>query len=421
MRYCRVRCRVQAHRIRKGEGQHVRPTKKHGHTALKVALGTVAAGAAAAVAVELVRKSQDARLEEQQRKIADQQEQLLKSQTEKEELRRELEDLHNRVDQVTKEKEAQLQKAQAEKEESRRAQEGLRKQVEQLTREKKEVEEKLCESRDELEMEQAFLQEFRTAVERGLLDRFLTEQRLLDESREQAALASLEFQRAEEYQRQLSESDQRIHALLAHNDELTRQLSVATDSQVVQLAEWSASQSHLRLQSRLDSAEAENQRLKQQLRSVEGVLSSATKKLAAKEQQKQLPPARQTEPTSSAQTALAVANQNIATLAADNRRLSKELQAATDLAKQWEEHAHSLDREFAALQDGMATQAETEKPGFFTRALGAIGLIGTGVLVGAGAATALGSGDSGKALGPASGQRSLGPGTQLSLPPRSKP
>lgn len=389
MRYCGVRCRVRACRNRKGEGQHVRPTKKHGHTALKAALGAVAAGTAAAVAVDLVRKSQDARLEEQARKIAD--------------------------------LEAQLQRAQAEKEESRRVQEGLRKQVEQLTREKKEVEEQLCESRDALEMEQAFLQGFRSAVDRGLLDRFLTEQRLLDESREQAALASLEFQRAEEYRRQLSESDERIHALLEHTDELTRQLSVATDSQVVQLAEWSASQRHLQLQSRLDNAEAESQRLKQQLRSVEGELSSATKKLAAKEQQKQLPPARQTEPTSSAQTALAVANQNIATLTADNRRLSKELQAATDLAKQWEEHAHSLDREFAALQDGMATQAETEKPGFFTRALGAIGLIGTGVLVGAGAATALGSGDSGKALGPASGQRSLGPGTQLSLPPRSKP
>ena len=389
MRYCGVRCRVRACRNRKGEGQHVRPTKKHGHTALKAALGAVAAGTAAAVAVDLVRKSQDARLEEQARKIAD--------------------------------LEAQLQRAQAEKEESRRVQEGLRKQVEQLTREKKEVEEQLCESRDALEMEQAFLQGFRSAVDRGLLDRFLTEQRLLDESREQAALASLEFQRAEEYRRQLSESDERIHALLEHTDELTRQLSVATDSQVVQLAEWSASQRHLQLQSRLDNAEAESQRLKQQLRSVEGELSSATKKLAAKEQQKQLPPARQTEPTSSSQTALAVANQNIATLTADNRRLSKELQAATDLAKQWEDHSRSLDREFAALQDGMATQAETEKPGFFTRALGAIGLIGTGVLVGAGAATALGSGDSGKALGPAEGQRALGPGTQLSLPPRSKP
>ena len=276
MRYCVVRCRVRACRNRKGEGQHVRPTKKHGHTALKAALGAVAAGTAAAVAVDLVRKSQDARLEEQARKIAD--------------------------------LEAQLQRAQAEKEESRRVQEGLRKQVEQLTREKKEVEEQLCESRDALEMEQAFLQGFRSAVDRGLLDRFLTEQRLLDESREQAALASLEFQRAEEYRRQLSESDERIHALLEHTDELTRQLSVATDSQVVQLAEWSASQRHLQLQSRLDNAEAESQRLKQQLRSVERELFFVMKKLAAKEQQKQLPPARQTEPTSSAQTALAVAN-----------------------------------------------------------------------------------------------------------------
>ena len=35
MRYCGGRCRVAAHRIRKGEGQHARPTKKRGHTALK--------------------------------------------------------------------------------------------------------------------------------------------------------------------------------------------------------------------------------------------------------------------------------------------------------------------------------------------------------------------------------------------------
>lgn len=389
MRYCKVRCRVQAHRIRKGEGQHVRPTKKHGHTALKVALGTVAAATAAAAAIELVRDGQDARLEEQARKIAD--------------------------------LEAQLQKAQAEKEESRRVQEGLRKQVEQLTREKKQVESQLCQRRDELAKEKQLVKTLRSSVESAHLDVTLTEHRLQEERRGQAALANWASQREEEHRRQLSESNQRIHALLKHNDELTRQLSVATDSQVVQLAEWSSVQSSLQLQSRLDNAEAESRRLKQQLRSVEEVLSSATKKLAAKEQQRQLPPARQTEPTSSAQTALAVANQNIATLTADNRRLSKELQAATDLAKQWKDHADSLSREFAALQDGMATQAETEKPGFFTRALGAIGLIGTGVLVGAGAATALGSGDSGKALGPAEGQRALGPGTQLSLPPRSKP
>ncbi len=393
MRYCGGRCRVQAHRIRKGEGQHVRPTKKHGHTALKVALGTVAAATAAAAAIELVREGQDARLEEQARKIAD--------------------------------LEAQLQKAQAEKEEARRAQEGLRKQVEQLTREKKEKEAQLLQRGKELDAEKETVKALRNSWESAHLDWILTEHRLIDVSREQAALAKGAFQRAETYRRQLSEANQRIDALLAHTDELTRQLSVATDSQVVQLAEWSSAQSSLQLQSRLDRAAAESQKLKQQLRSVEGELSSATKRLAAKEQQKQLPPARQTEPTSSAQTALAVANQNIATLTADNQRLRKELQAATDLAKQWEDHALSLDREFAALQDGMATQAEpetkTEKPGLLTRALGAIGLIGTGVLVGAGAATALGSGDSGKALGPASGQRSLGPKTQLSLPPRSKP
>ena len=389
MRYCGVRCRVRAHRIRKGEGQHVRPTKKHGHTALKVALGTVAAATAAAAAIELVRESQDARLEEQQRKIAD--------------------------------LEAQLQKAQSENAEVRRAQDGFRKQVEQMTREKKEVESQLCQSRVELAKEKQLVKTLRSSVESVHLDMILTEQRLQDESRGQAALANWAHQREEEHRRQRSESDQRIHALLEHTDKLTRQLTEAKDSQVVQLAAWSASQRHLQLQSRLDSAEAESQRLKQRLRSVEGELSSTAKKLAAKEQQKQLPPARQTESTSSAQTARAVANQNIATLTADNRRLSKELKAATDLAKQWEDHAHRLAHQFAELQDGMVAQAETEKPGLFTRALGAIGLIGTGVIVGAGAATALGSGDSGKALGPASGQRALVPKTQLSLPPRSKP
>ncbi len=389
MRYCGGRCRVRAHRIRKGEGQHVRPTKKHGHTALKAALGAAAAATAAVVAVELVRKNQDARLEEKQRKIAA--------------------------------LETELRKSQSEKEELRKVQEGLRKQVEHLTREKTEVESQLCQRRDELAKEKQLVKTLRSSVESAHLDWILTEQRLQDESRGQAALVKGAFQRAEEYRRQLSESDRRIHALLEHNDELSRQLAEATDSQVVQLAEWSASQSHLRLQSRLESAEAESQSLKQRLRSVEGELSSAAKKLAAKEQQKQLPPARQTEPTSSAQTTLAVANQNIATLTADNRRLSKELKAATDLAKQWEDHAHRLAHQFAELQDGMDTQAETETPGFFTRALGAIGLIGTGVIVGAGAATALGSEDSGKALGPESGQRALGPKTQLSLPPRSKP
>ncbi len=389
MRYCGVRCRVRAHRIRKGEGQHVRPTKKHGHTALKVALGTVAAATAAAAAIELVRESQDARLEEQQRKIAD--------------------------------LEAQLQKAQSENAEVRRAQDGLRKQVEQMTREKKEVESQLCQSRVELAKEKQLVKTLRSSVESVHLDMILTEQRLQDESRGQAALANWAHQREEEHRRQRSESDQRIHALLEHTDELTRQLTEAKDSQVVQLAAWSASQRHLQLQSRLDSAEAESQRLKQRLRSVEGELSSTAKKLAAKEQQKQLPPARQTESTSSAQTARAVANQNIATLTADNRRLSKELKAATDLAKQWEDRAHRLAHQFAKLQDGMVAQAETEKPGFFTSALGAIGLIGTGVIAGAEAATALGSGGSGKALGPASGQRALVPKTQLSLPPRSKP
>ncbi len=83
-RYCGGRCRVRAHRIRTGEGKHVRPTRKHGHTALKAALGTIAAATAAAVAVELVRNSQDARLAEHQRKIAELEEGLRKSQAEKE-------------------------------------------------------------------------------------------------------------------------------------------------------------------------------------------------------------------------------------------------------------------------------------------------------------------------------------------------
>ena len=103
-RYCGCRCRVRAHRIRKGEGKHVRPTRKHGHTVLKAALGTVAAASAAAVAVEVARSSQDARLAEQERKIADLEEQLRKKESEREELKRDQEFLRNKVEQVTKER-----------------------------------------------------------------------------------------------------------------------------------------------------------------------------------------------------------------------------------------------------------------------------------------------------------------------------
>ncbi len=389
-RYCGGRCRVRAHRIRKGEGEHVRPTKKHGHTALKVALGAAAAATAAAAAIELVRQSQDTRLAEQQRKIAELQAQLRKSQTEKEALRRGQEDLRNKVEQVT--------------------------------REKKEKEAQLDQTRKELDAEKEKVKTLRSSLESARLERNLAEQRRLDEIQAYKEELDVQLERAEAYRRLLVESHQQIDELLEHTDDLARQLAVAKDKREVQLAKQSASQGRLLLQSKLENAQAEIKTLKHRLRSVEGELSSTARKLSARAQQKQLPAvsdktesirlkgelaqakteicllrgqvaAHKALPASSAQTSLAVANRSIEQLNSENRRLRRQSQ----------------------LQE----QTESEKPGFFQRALTTIGMIGTGVVLGAGTVAMLGREDSAKALGPAPERKALGPKTQRQLPPKS--
>ena len=426
--YCGGRCRVRAHRIRKGEGKHVRPTRKHGHTALKTALATAAAATAAALAVEAFRNSQDARLAEQERKIAELQAQLRKSQTEKEELKRAKEDLRNRVEQVT--------------------------------RERKEKEEQLCQSRREQVTDRETITKLRFSLDRANEERSRDQQRLLAANRERDEAERAQVQLTEEYRNLFAESNRQVEVLIGHSDKLARQLAVAKDKQAAQLAKQSAFKSRLLLQSKLENAQAENRTLKQRLRSVEGELSSSTKRLAAKAQQKLLPAARdQTEsirlkgelaqakteirllrgqvearkalPASSAQTSLAVANRSIEQLNSEIRRLNKEWLAARELAQQWERNFRLLAQRLAEVEDGMVEkrrigrqstqqeQTESAEPGFFRRALMAIGMFGTGAVLGAGAVSMLGRENTPKSLGRAPEQKALGPKTQRLLPPKS--
>lgn len=211
MRYCGVRCRVRAHRIRKGEGEHVRPTKKHGHTALKVALGTVAAATAAAAAIELVRESQDERLVERERKITEQQEQLRKSQSEKEELQRASTDLRNRVEQVTKEK--------------------------------KEKEAQLLQKGKELDAEKETVKTLRRSLAIARQEWEESDLRLIFETQAKEDAKNAQLQLAAQYQRLLSDTsqqragtNQQVHVLMRGNDKLERQLANAKDKQEVQLA-----------------------------------------------------------------------------------------------------------------------------------------------------------------------------------------
>jgi hypothetical protein len=351
------------------------------------------------VAVELVRKSQDARLEEQARNIAD--------------------------------LEAQLQKAQAEKEASRRAQEGLRKQVEQVTREKKEKEAQLLQKGKELVAEKETVKTLRSSLEIARQEWEESELRLIFETQAKEDAKNAQLRLAEQYQRLLFDTSQQRDDLSLRNQKLARQLAAAKDKQEVQLAKLSASKSRLQLQARLENAHAEIGTLKQRLRSVEKELSSSTKMLAAKAQQKQLPAVRQTLPVFSAQTSLAVANRSIHQLTSENRRLQSEWMEARESARQWEENFRRLAKRLAEVEDRnsehrrrgrqseLEQQTEGEKPGFFARALAAIGLIGTGAVLGAGAAAMLGPAPQRKVLGPTSGRKALGPGTQRLLPPKS--
>lgn len=398
-RYCGGRCRVRAHRIRKGEGQHVRPTRKHGHTALKVALGTAAAATAAAVAVEVVRKSQAARLAEHERKIADLEAQLRKSQTEKEELPREMKDLRNRVEQVT--------------------------------REKKEKEEQICQTRKALDAEKETVKTLRSSLESARQEREQAELRLLVETETNEEVLNVQLQLEEQLKRLLFDTSDQVDDLSLRNQKLARQLAEAKDKREVQLAKIAASKSRQQLQARLESAQLVTWSLTQRLRSAEAGLSSSQKMLPAKAQQKQLPAVRQTLPASSAQTSLAVANRSIEHLNSENRRLSKEWMKAKELARQWEENFCRLAQRLEDVEDGngegrrierqsqLQEQTENQRPGYFVRALKAIGMLGTGAVLGVGAVAMLGGEDSQKALGAAKEQKTLGPKTQRLLPPKS--
>lgn len=377
-RYCGGRCRVRAHRIRTGEGKHVRPTRKHGHTALKTALAAAAAATAAAVAVELVRKSQDARLAENERKIAELESQLRKSQTEKEELKR---------------------------------------AVEQVTREKKEREERLCQTRKELDTEKETVKALRRSLESARQEGEQAEQRLLVETETNEEVLNAQLRLEEQLTRLLFETSEQVDDLSLRNQKLARQLAEVKDKREVQLAKIAASKSHQQLQARLESAQFAIWSLTQRLRSAETGLSSSTKKLAAKAQQKQLPAARQALPASSAQTSLAVANRSIEHLNSEIRRLSKECMDATELARKWKENSRRLALQISG-QSTLQEPTEGGKPGFLKSALTAIG-IGTGVVIGARVVSMLGREDSPKSLGPAPEQKALGPRPQRLLPPKS--
>lgn len=399
MRYCGGRCRVQAHRIRKGEGQHVRPTKKHGHTALKVALGTVAAATAAAAAIELVREGQDARLEEQARKIAD--------------------------------LEAQLQKAQAEKEEARRAQEGLRKQVEQLTREKKEKEAQLLQRGKELDAEKETVKALRSSLE--ITRQACEESELMRVMEEIGSRESLtkQIRLTDEYQRQLFDTSQQRDDLSLRNEKLSRQLAEAKDKREVQLAKISASKSHQQVKARLESARLTIWSLTQQLRAAETSRSSSPKVLPAKAPMKQLPAVQKTLPASSSQTALAVANQRIKELNSENQRLKQEMMKAEASAGRWEWNYRQLaahppavhvvadESRQIARHSEIQEDTESDTPRFFKGTLAAIGGLGVGVFIGVGAVSMLGSASNTKVLGAAPEQKALGPRKQHLLPPKS--
>ena len=388
-RYCGGRCRVRAHRIRTGEGKHVRPTRKHGHTALKAALGTIAAATAAAVAVELVRNSQDARLAEHQRKIAELEEGLRKSQVEKEE--------------------------------------------------------QLCRLRKEQATDRESIDKLRFSLERALEESSQDQQRLLEVSRERDEAENLQQETETEYRSLLFDSHRQINDLREHTGKLQRKLAVAKDKQAAQLAKQSYG--HVQLQSKLENAQAEIKTLKQSGRALEKSLSSPARRLSARAQPKMLPAisantesirlkgelaqakaeirllkgqveAHQALPSSSAQTSLAVANRSIEHLNSENRRLSKECMEAIELARQWEDYSRRLARQVGG-QSTLQEQTEGGKPGFLKSALTAIGMIGSGVVLGAGAAAMLGREDSPKSLGPAPEQKALGPRPQRLLPPKS--
>ena len=230
--------------------------------------------------------------------------------------------------------------------------------------------------------------------------------------------------------KQLVESNQRVQSLIGHNHQLAGQLTAAHEELVAkvlfQLASRDSPQSQKALPAMGDKTESS--RLKGELARAKEQIKLLTAKAEA----------RKALPASSAETSLA--NRNIERLTAENLRLSEELKNAKELARQWNENFRLLAQRFADLevevdeerpivrQAALPKETESEKPGFYSRALTAIGLLGTGAVLGMGAAAALGREDSPKSLGaaperkvlgPAAEQKALGPATQRLLPAKS--
>ena len=146
---------------------------------------------------------------------------------------------------------------------------------------------------------------------------------------------------------------------------------------------------------------------------------------------KQLPVVQKTLPASSSQTALAVANQRIKELNSENQRLKQEMMKAEASAGRWEWNYRQLaahppavhvvadESRQIARHSEIQEDTESDTPGFFKGTLAAIGMVGAGVVIGAGAVSMLGSASNTKVLGAAPEQKALGPRKQHLLPPKS--
>ncbi len=255
-------------------------------------------------------------------------------------------------------------------------------------------------------------------MDRALEESSQDQQRLLEVSRERDEAENLQQETETEYRSLLFDSHRQINDLREHTGNLQRKLAVAEDKQAAQLAKQSTSYGYVQLQSRLENAQVEIKTLKQNVRALEKSLSSPARRLSARAQPKMLPAvsnntesirlkgelaqakaeirllkgqveAHQALPASSAQTSLAVANRSIEHLNSENRRLSKECMEAIELARQWEDYSRRLARQVGG-QSTLQEQTEGGKPGFLKSALTTIGMLGTGVVLGAGAAAMLG-------------------------------
>jgi chromosome segregation ATPase len=315
--------------------------------------------------------------------------------------------------------------------------------VEQVTKEGKEKEEQLCRTRKELNAARETVEMFRFALEHRVKESIRDQKKLLEVSRERDKAQQSQKRITEAYgqlRKQLVESNQRVQSLIGHNEHLAGLAAAAHDELVAkvlfQLASRDSPQSQKSLPAIGDKAESSP--LKGELAQAKEQIKLLTAKVEA----------RKALPASSAETSLA--NRNIERLTSENRRLSEELKNAKELARQWNENFRLLAQRIADVEvesdeqrpivrhSTLPEEAESEKPGFFSRALTALGLLGTGAVLGMGAAAALGREDSPQtlvaapehrvlaptatqsALGSAPAQKALGPATRLLLPPKSE-